>query len=62
MSMRFSTCSVVATAITDENGFYYFLDIEAGFYYLSVDYSEVSYSLEAIAEDKELTSIDFVIP
>lgn len=52
---------LVAEAITDENGFYYFLNIEAGAYTLQTTVNGQMFVFPAIAVDRELVQLDFII-
>jgi hypothetical protein len=46
---------------TDENGFYYFIDIEIGMYEVHVTFGGITEIQVATASKDELTELDFVI-
>jgi len=51
----------IATAVTDENGFYYFIDIEPGDYVVQVTYNGQIYSQAITVAKNELAQVDFKI-
>ena len=52
---------LVGTMVTDENGFYYFIDIPAGDYSIKVTSNSQVYIQTATAVSKELTQVDLKI-
>ncbi len=53
--------NLVGTAITDENGFYYFLDIAVGNYTVKVTYNFQTYIQVISVAKNELAQVDFTI-
>jgi hypothetical protein len=53
---------LIATTSTDENGFYYFIDIEEGVYEVRVYYSDTNEIQVATASKNELTEVNFELP
>ncbi|WXG46975.1 MAG: ABC transporter substrate-binding protein [Candidatus Atabeyarchaeum deiterrae] len=53
--------NLIQTTVTDENGFYYFIDIQAGSYTVKVTDSGATYIQSVIAIDRELMGLDFGI-
>jgi len=53
--------NLVGTAITDENGFYYFLDIAVGNYTVKVTYNFQTYIQAITVAKNELAQVDFTI-
>ena len=51
--------NLMGTTISDENGFYYFIDIVAGNYELRITYDEELYCQFATALKNTLTQVDF---
>jgi len=51
----------VASTITDDDGFYYFVDIRKGSYSVVIIYEDVEYEQDAVAEKDMMTLIFFVI-
>ena len=56
-----SSGNLVAETVTDENGFYYFVDIEAGDYIVQVTYNGQTYAQETSVAKDELAQVDFEI-
>jgi len=53
--------NLVATTVTDENGFYYFMNISVEDYTVQVIYNGQEYVQTTTAVTKELTQVDFKI-
>lgn len=56
-----SNGNLVTETVTDENGFYYFVDIEAGDYTVKVTYNGQTYTQETTVAENELAQVDFKI-
>jgi hypothetical protein len=56
-----SNNNLLGETVTDENGFYYFLDIEAGDYTIDVTYNGQTYAQTTTVAKGELTQVDFKI-
>ena len=56
-----SSGNLVAETVTDENGFYYFVDIKAGDYVIEVTYNGQTYAQETSVAKDELAQVDFEI-
>jgi len=52
---------LINTTITDENGFYYFIDVEVDIYEVHVIYNGITKIQVATASKDELTELDFMI-
>jgi hypothetical protein len=52
---------LLKSAITDENGFFYFIDIDVGMYEVRVIYGGITEIQVATASKDELTELEFVI-
>jgi ABC-type transport system substrate-binding protein len=51
--------NVLKTTVTDENGFYYFVDIQPGNYTVEVEHNGTMNIQVVMAIDRELTQVDF---
>jgi 5-hydroxyisourate hydrolase-like protein (transthyretin family) len=51
--------TMITTTITDENGFYYFVDLEEGAYIVRFVYEDIEYESNISTLDEELSVVDF---
>ena len=51
----------MGTTYTDENGLYYFIDIESGDYEVHLVQNEQIYVQPVVVDKKELAKVDFTI-